>query len=518
MLRTFLLFGFCALLSSGWAQEIKLGKTTLDFGSQMVGQTHEMELPFELTGGDKVTVNAKVFGTGFSLKENAIEVEESGNASFVVFFNPLHNVAYDAELFLAIGEDWEYRVDLKGNGDLGIAYYKSTFNLWDKALLDELKRITTSGQRSLGYNTARDRMYGSIDNKGGSVTCAYTARTAKFNTRGGANSNSFNCEHTWPQSKFCGSETDVMKADIHHLFATDVNSNSQRGNKPFGVVSGNGSWSEGGSKSSSSIFEPRDGQKGATARAMLYMVTRYGNCSGFFTGQEKILRQWASENAPSAVERQRNLDIFSAQKNRNPFVDAPDLVARIHSFTQRSNRPTNAEVALVDELIKGNVNATSDSAIYYVYLVNTGNADFEVSGVTSGFQYTTPSMVAVPGEPGIFRFAAPLPVASGEKAVFTFSDPNIDDVEVSFETLVSVPSVEVSSSVIGWIDQGNRLHIHPSLDASSTYMTIYDMAGGLVLKSAVYGTKDLSNAVPEGVYVIRLTRQNDQTLIRAILR
>ena len=38
------------------------------------------------------------------------------------------------------------------------------------------------------------------------------------------------------------------KADIHHLFPTDVNANSRRGSYPFGVVTGTPSWTEGGSK------------------------------------------------------------------------------------------------------------------------------------------------------------------------------------------------------------------------------------------------------------------------------
>ena len=59
-------------------------------------------------------------------------------------------------------------------------------------------------------------------------------------------------------------------------------------------------------KTNLSSFEPRDEQKGATARAMLYMITRYGNCTGFLNGQETVLRDWANTHEPSAFEIARN--------------------------------------------------------------------------------------------------------------------------------------------------------------------------------------------------------------------
>ena len=64
-------------------------------------------------------------------------------------------------------------------------------------------------------------MYGHIDNDDscsecpttGCVECVYTGRIGCFNTRAGANDNSFNCEHTWPQSFFCENEPMVGQVE-----------------------------------------------------------------------------------------------------------------------------------------------------------------------------------------------------------------------------------------------------------------------------------------------------------------
>ncbi|MFT5725391.1 MAG: deoxyribonuclease-1 [Bacteroidia bacterium] len=196
------------------------------------------------------------------------------NQDVMIHFKPVHNISYNSELVvISQTKTGSLSIDLKGDGKYS-TYYASTFNLFEQDLKDELKTVVSKGYKNLGYNGARDAMYGSIDNKSGKVECVYTGRVATFNSRSGANSNSFNCEHTWPQSLFNKNEPE--RADIHHLFPTDVNANGRRSNYAFGLVS-NPSWSEGGSKLSGNTFEPRDAQKGDCARAMMYFAIRYQN-------------------------------------------------------------------------------------------------------------------------------------------------------------------------------------------------------------------------------------------------
>jgi hypothetical protein len=221
-------------------------------------------------------------------------------------------------------------------------------------------------------------MYGEIDNVNGKVTCVYTGRVATFNTRSGATSQSFNCEHTWPQSLF--NQNEPERADMHHLFSTDETANGRRANYPFGVVS-NASWSDGGSKLGGSVFEPRDEQKGASARAMLYFVLRYQDYSNFIDNQEATLVDWHKTFGPSAIEIARNEGIFSYQKNRNPMVDHPEFIERINVFGGTDTKPVIKQAEVLQQSINyGNVTTSQERV---VYLTNTGNQTLTGYTVTS---------------------------------------------------------------------------------------------------------------------------------------
>ena len=222
-------------------------------------------------------------------------------------------------------------------------------------------------------------MYATIDNNGGTVECVYTGRTATFNSRTGANNNSFNCEHTFPQGFF--SQNLPMRSDIHHLFSTDVSANGTRGNKPFGVVS-NPSWNVGGSKSNSSTFEPRDAQKGWTARAMMYFVIRYQDYSNHFSSQESILKQWHNAFPPNAAERTRNNDIQAVQNNRNPFVDYPQFEKRISNFVSNSVAPQVFGLDVLQSNIDFGLIIRNTPDTFDYVLVNRGNRDIIFSNLS----------------------------------------------------------------------------------------------------------------------------------------
>lgn len=215
------------------------------------------------------------------------------------------------------------------------SYYNSSFDLHGQALFNALRSRISSPYIDVGYNTARDNMYSSIDNTNGQVECVYTGRTATFSTRSGANNNSFNCEHTFPQGFF--NSASPMKSDIHHLFPTDVNANSQRGNLPFGIVTSSPSWQQGGSKKGNGVFEPRDVHKGTVARAMLYFVLRHQDFSNFLSGQESLLRNWSTQYPPNADDIARNNAIHQLQQNRNPFVDYPAFLDRLGAFSNNGS-------------------------------------------------------------------------------------------------------------------------------------------------------------------------------------
>ncbi len=111
-------------------------------------------------------------------------------------------------------------------------------------------------------------------------------------------------------------------SDAHALRASDYTENSIRSNKDFGEEyngpAGNqGSW------------------KGDVARSIFFMSIRYnaldvisGNPDNYTVGQLGDLDSlivWHRQDPPDDFEMNRNNIIYNWQKNRNPFIDLPEL-------------------------------------------------------------------------------------------------------------------------------------------------------------------------------------------------
>ena len=225
-------------------------------------------------------------------------------------------------------------------------YYRDAEGQAGHGLLRSLADIV-SKHRDLGYGRARDVMFATVDDidNDNVVECAYTGRrmanvTGKDSAYKGGKG--FNAEHTWPQSK---GAKGAAKSDLHHLFPTDCHANSRRGSFPFGEVV-NVKWSEGGSKfghdsRGRQVFEPRDDQKGNTARALFYFYTVYGQRASLenFRVEEEVLKQWHQADPVTAEDVARNDAVYQAQGNRNPFVDRPEFVEAIGNFRTQLQAP-----------------------------------------------------------------------------------------------------------------------------------------------------------------------------------
>ena len=370
-------FIFLAYLAQA---QVNLSASQLDFGDVLT--TTDKELAVNVTNtssGPLVIDDVNVYNTDFTYSIPSATIATGATEKIRVTFKPRHNLAYNTELIFVLDDGSEHRIDLIGNGRYEGTYYSSTFNKSHQDLKDALKTKLASGYTNLGYNGARDKMYGDIDNVNGKVTGVYTGKVETMSTRAQANSVGINCEHTWPQSLFSSNEPE--RADIHHLFPTDVSANSRRANHPFGEVS-NASWTEGGSKLGGNVFEPRDVQKGATARAMLYFAIRYQDYSNFIDGQEAILKQWHIDNQPTAWDIQRNEKIFGYQKNRNPFVDHPEFIERINKIGSTDTKPVIKSAETAQSSL--NFKYVDPTAERSVFIVNTGNQNITgISAVTA---------------------------------------------------------------------------------------------------------------------------------------
>ncbi len=341
------------------------------------------------TGSGVYVYDVNIYSDAFAVGDTSFFIQDNDSVRTWIRFSSVHNLTYDGFAFVETNlKTGSVVVPLHGTKKYAEALYVTTQGKSGEDLKTALNTITKLGHVSLGYDVARDRMYGNIDNIGGQVECVYTGRVATFNTRAGATSNNFNCEHTWPQSKF--SEADPMKADIHHLFPTDVSANSKRSNYPFGAVV-TASWNVGGSKygtatGGQTVFEPRDAHKGDLARSMFYFITRYPTNYGAFWNdagvpQETFFREWNKKYPPTQQSKARNDGIQLYQGNRNPFVDHPEFVDRINNFTGTATVVTSANLVASPMVLDcGEIFSVSDPNKKLV-LANTGEKALSITSI-----------------------------------------------------------------------------------------------------------------------------------------
>ncbi|MEQ8625719.1 MAG: endonuclease [Vicingaceae bacterium] len=367
------------------AQIIQADSAQLDFGVVLVGETDSMQVNLKNTSSDSLVVTNIKFYTiyneiPFSAAQNTFTIPANGTYSLWVYFTPVQNILHNSEMVIQHNRFSGFTaIDLIGQGRFDLSYYDTTENMFEEDLKKALKYRLGLNYNSLSYSVARDSMYASIDNDGGDVECVYTGTTATFNTRSGANTNGFNCEHTFPQGFF--SQNLPMRSDIHHLFPTTVTSNSNRGNNPFGTVT-NGTATGGGSFYTNSTFEPRNEQKGRTARAMLYFVIRYQDYSSHFSTQETTLRTWHGTYPPDSAEKARNQQISTIQSNRNPFVDFPQLEERITDFVSNSAAPAIFGLDILQTSINFGVFLNQQADTFDYILVNRGNQDINFTNLS----------------------------------------------------------------------------------------------------------------------------------------
>ena len=151
----------------------------------------------------------------------------------------------------------------------------------------------------------------------------------------------WNREHVWPQSKSNNNWGEKKGGtDILHLRPTYSSSNSTRGNNPFGEVTNGTPKSVNGmyyGDLGDGYFEPLDSVKGDVARIIMYVWTTYTGYSGYnpldildVFQSYNLLLQWHTQDKPDVLEGNRNnYAETSKQKNRNPFVDHPELAWKI---------------------------------------------------------------------------------------------------------------------------------------------------------------------------------------------
>lgn len=182
-----------------------------------------------------------------------------------------------------------------------------------------------------------------------SSTTNYTFGTNQCGSYSGEGS-CYNREHSFPKSWF--NDATPMYTELFHLYPSDGYVNGKRSNYPFGEVgtttyTSNNNYCKLGTSSfpgyTGIVFEPTDTLKGDFARTYFYMVTAYdskvaGWVSDQLAGNQypalstwsvNMFLKWNSQDPVGPKERKRNEAIYGIQKNRNPFIDYPELAEYI---------------------------------------------------------------------------------------------------------------------------------------------------------------------------------------------
>lgn len=173
-----------------------------------------------------------------------------------------------------------------------------------------------------------------------------------------------NIEHGVANSWWGKTQNDAYK-DLFHLNPSNSDANSRKSNYPLGEV-GKQTWSNGVTfigtpangtgDDASYVYEPADEYKGDFARAFFYMFTIYDDIGWvsqwdwmYDTSSSLLLKRWAyemllrwsKEDPVSQKEIDRNEVIYKHQKNRNPFIDHPELAE--HIWGSKSGQPFHAD-------------------------------------------------------------------------------------------------------------------------------------------------------------------------------
>lgn len=237
----------------------------------------------------------------------------------------------------------------------------------------------------------------------------------------------YNREHSIPQSWF--SERSPMKSDAFHVYPTDGKVNGQRSNFPFGECSGGTTLANGKGRLGTStfsgylgtVFEPDDEYKGDFARTYFYFATRYESIMTTIGGEsfnnskypsftkwsENLFLKWHRQDPVSEKEINRNNAIYKHQKNRNPFIDYPELAEHIWGTKKNTAWDINSAVDFPDCAIFFNfdaerkaikINIDNTDLTFAIININgqqiqSGNtqpfSELNVSNISSGIYFIT---------------------------------------------------------------------------------------------------------------------------------
>lgn len=287
-------------------------------------------------------------------------------------------------------------------------YYKSAEGKNQKALLQELCDIV-GPHTNVGYDGLW-KVYADSDIRPGTRYYWDMYSTANFTSGDKCGNYKYvgdcvNREHSFPKSWF--DDRQPMMSDAFHIYPTDGKVNGQRSNYPFGecergttLPSHNGVQALGrlGSSTfpgySGTVFEPVDEYKGDFARTYFYMAACYNDKIGgwnspmlarnsypcYTTWAINLLMKWHEQDPVSQKEIDRNNAVYKHQRNRNPFIDHPELADYI--WGDRKNQGWVPGGVIDPEIVRPYNNSSIDFGTIATGRSITKSIDVKANGLT----------------------------------------------------------------------------------------------------------------------------------------
>ena len=305
----------------------------------------------------------------------------------------------------------------------------------------------------------------------------------------------YNREHSFPKSWF--NDAKPMYSDAFHLYPTDGKVNGQRSNYPYGECA-NGTYEASangvqalGKRGTSTfpgysgiVFEPDDEYKGDFARSYFYMATAYNdristwssdmlagnNFPAFRPWAIQLLLKWHRNDPVSDKERKRNDAVYARQKNRNPYIDHPEMVEYIWgdkaSQTWTSTAASGPQITLPVDGSKIDMGYSARNvALTKTITVRTANATAPVSLAFNGREFdVNPSTLP----------AAQTNTPDGATATVTF----MADATGIYSEAMTITSGAASARATFTVEVIDGLHAGPAANISDTgFDAIWAFAG-----------------------------------------
>lgn len=308
---------------------------------------------------------------------------------------------------------------------LPVDYYNGIEQKKGDALKTALHEIIAENHRALNYRAAWDalRQADQDPENADNVILVYSgvSRDRMHQDKGTdpsayekldyVRNDAWNREHVWSKSHGnFGTETGAG-SDLHNLKPIDVNVNESKGYKDFDNGGTPDSEATACNKTTDT-WEPRDEVKGDVARIIFYMAVRYEGTNGEIDleivdevgtypaseyGKLSTLLEWHKNDPPDNFERHRNDVIFKWQKNRNPFIDYPELAgmiwetqdANVIQFSNATQNPTfvttNDAVTISTNVAK---NGGTITEVTLHYGTDYDNLSSQIAMTTNDDKYT----------------------------------------------------------------------------------------------------------------------------------